>query len=328
MNIDMRQWWVVPGPDGGKVELRQVDRPPIGPSEALVKIAAAGVNRGELIGRRNGSKRTPPPPPYPSGIEFAGKIVEAGGEVRNWSKGQRVMGRGGACHATYAVVDARQLMPVPESMDDALAASIPNVFVTAHDAIVTNARLCPAERVLITAGSSGVGAAAVQIARYLGAAEIVATTRDAAKSDRLKALGATVVLDTSIDSWPTRLREETGAVNVVIDQVGGRLFPDLLQSLDVQGRYLSVGRNDGPTAAINLDLLALNRLHLIGATFRTRSKEEALACSERFVEDLLPAFDQGKLAPVLDRSFPFAELPAAHAYMETDRQVGKIVLTA
>ena len=323
----MQQWWVVPGPDGAEVELRDVEVPEPGPGQVLVRVAGAGVNRGELIAGRAVRTDNPKARSFPSGIELSGVIEAIGADVTGWSPGDRVMARGTACHADLAVIEAGALLRTPSGLSDADAAAIPNVFVTAHDALVTAAGVTAADTVLITAGASGVGTAAIQIARHLGATTL-ATTRSAAKAGQLEEIGADAVIDTSNDDWPALLRADHGRLSCVIDQVGGRLFPGLINSLRVLGRYVSVGRNDGPTSTIDLDLLARNRLTLIGVTFRTRSPEEALACSHRFADDLLPAFETGALKPVMDRTFPLDDLPAAHSYMRTDAQVGKIVLVS
>lgn len=322
----MRQWWVVPGRDGGELELRDVPVPEPGPGQVLVRMAGAGVNRGELLAMPMLRADDPRIRPGASGIELAGVIEALGPDVDGWAVGDRVMARGRACHAEAALVDAAALMASPPPLSDVEAAAIPNVFVTAHDAVVTAARLQPGEAVLVTAGSSGVGTAAIQMAAHLGAGAVLATTRSAAKADALRALGATAVIDTSADDWPFRVVQDHGPVAVVIDQVGGNLFPGLMGVMGLAARYVSVGRNDGTVSSIDLDLLARNRLTLIGVTFRTRSPEEALACSQRFAADLLPAFTTSQLRPVVDRTFPLDQLPAAHAYMARDTQVGKVLL--
>ncbi len=325
MTDSMLQWWVTPGPDGGVLEQRQVDVPRPGDGEVLVSMRGAGINRGELIGRPALRSDNPRAKAHTSGIEFSGEIVDLGPGMGSWSVGDRVMGRGSACHAEFIIVPVDALMTMPGHLTSAEAAAIPNVFVTAHDALVTAARTGAADRVLITAGSSGVGSAAIQIARYLGCQDVTATTRSIGKADALLQLGATSVLDTSDPEWVDSVTD--GGFDVVIDQVGGTLFPALVQTMAITGRYVSVGRNAGPSATIDLDALARKRLELIGVTFRTRTPAEALACSKRFADQLLPAFDNGQLAPVLDRAFPLAALPDAHEYMVSDTQIGKIVLT-
>jgi NADPH2:quinone reductase len=263
-----------------------------------------------------------------TGIEFAGEIVALSQGVSGWTTGDRIMARG-AGYAEYTVVSQRALMLIPDGMSWAEAAAIPNVFVTAHDAIVSNAALKLGESVLVTAGSSGVGTAAIQIARYLNAKPVVATTRSAAKGHALGALGAHEIIDTSQGGWVDAVLEATGqhGVDVIIDQVGGPMLADNIRVLAIKGRLVSVGRNAGQVGDCNLDEVARKRASIIGVTFRTRTAEEALACSERFAADMLNAFAIGALKPVLDRTFPFERIADAHAYMLSDAQIGKIVVT-
>lgn len=321
----MKQWWVVPGESEAVVELRDVEMPSPANHQVRVRMAGAGVNRGELIAGRQLRTDNPRARPSPAGIEVAGTIERLGAEVTGWAVGDRVMARATACYAELVVVDAAALMPVPSGLPDAEAAAIPNVFVTAHDAIVTAANVAATDTVLITAGSSGVGTAAIQIANHLGATT-VATTRSVGKADALTDLGADLVVDTTNPDWVATMIDQSGPVSCVIDQVGGDLFPQLMEAMGVGGRFVGVGRNAGSASEIDLDLLARNRLTLIGVTFRTRSREEALECSQRFAADLLPAFETGELRPVLDRTFPLEHLPAARAYMRSDTHFGKIVL--
>lgn len=321
-----KQWWVVPGPEGGKNELRRVDDRLPAASEVRVKIKASSVNRGELMSRALMVSTNPKVKPMPAGIEFAGLIDCIGANVDDWAEGDRVMARATACHAEYTLVEATALMKIPTGLSFESAAAIPNVFVTAHDAMVTQAEIQPQDSVLITAGSSGVGSAAIQIARHLGAKHIIATTRSSQKADRLKQLGATEVIDTTDPKWPEQVFDITTGINVVIDQVGGDLFADCLKTMAVRGRYVTVGRNAGSHSNLNLDLVAKQRLSLIGVTFRTRTKHEALACSTSFARDLLPAFDSGILKPVVDKTFALDELELAHRYMQSNQQIGKIVL--
>ena len=326
LDSEMLQWWTVPGDDGGVLELRRVSVPVPAAGEVLVKVASAGVNRGELIARPALQSANPTARARPSGIECAGTVAGLGDGV-DLAEGDRVMARGVACHAEYALIDAAAVMVVPDAMPLVEAGAVPNVFVTAHDAIVTNAQLEDGETVLISAGSSGVGTAAIQIAGWMGAQHVIATTRRVDKADRLRALGADDVIDTSKDDWEAVFRKRyPQGVDVVIDQVGGAMFPALARSMAVAGRYVGVGRNAGSQTEIDLDLLARNRLHLIGVTFRSRTPAEALACSRSFAEAMLPAFSNGELRPVLDRAFPLDQLRAAHEYMASDQQFGKIVL--
>ncbi len=324
--MSFKQWWVVPGPKGGKIELRSVEHQLPEGNQVRVRIKAAGINRGELISRPLLVSSNPRAKATPSGVEFAGLIDSLGAEVSGWSKGDRVMARASACHAEFTLVDAAALMKVPADLTLEAAAAIPNVYVTAHNAMMTEAALQANESILITAGSSAVGCAAIQIAQYLGAKHIIATTRSNRKTASLKQLGATEVICTTDANWPVTVKEITGGINVVIDQVGGELFADCLNTMAIKGRFISVGRNAGRDAKLNLDLLARQQLALIGVTFRTRTQSEALACSTRFAQDLLPAFDAGLLQPVVDKTFTLEDLSQAHRYMQSDQQIGKIVL--
>ena len=249
------------------------------------------------------------------------EIAGLGDGVSGWKQGDRVMGRAAGSYAEYVVTPERSLMQIPEGMSWAEAAAIPNVFVTAHDALVTNAAVAPGEAVVVTAGSSGVGTAAIQIARHIGATPVLATTRSPAKAAALRALGAHDVVDAREAGWVDAVLRATAGrgVDVIIDHVGGPMLADNIRVLALKGRLVSVGRNAGRVGDCDLDEVARKRASIIGVTFRTRTPEESLACSE--------AFAKGTLKPALDRTFPFERLADAHAYMLSDAQVGKIVLT-
>jgi NADPH:quinone reductase-like Zn-dependent oxidoreductase len=239
------------------------------------------------------------------------------------------MGRGMGAYAEFIAVNTAGLMRIPGELPWAEAAAIPNVFVTAHDAIATAARLQPGETVLVTAASSGVGTAAMQLARFLGASKVFATTRSSAKADRLSTLGADEVFLVGTNGWVERVNELTDAngVDVIIDSVGGPMLAENMQALAIQGRLISVGRNGGGRGECDMEQLAFKRARLIGVTFRTRSPQEAFLCGERFAHDCLHGFANGELHAVVDRTFPFGQLAEAHRYMFADSQLGKIVLT-
>ncbi|HKV53570.1 MAG TPA: zinc-binding dehydrogenase [Candidatus Binataceae bacterium] len=324
----MKAIFAVPGPDGGVFEYREIAAPSPGDGEVLVAIRASGTNRGELIQQPLLRSSNPALRPMRAGIEFAGEIAATGKGVSGWHEGDRVMGRGTGCYAEYAVVGERPLMRMPDRMSFAEAAAIPNVFVTAHDAIVTAAVVRAGESLMVTAGSSGVGTAALQIARFIKAGPVIATTRSAAKVDALRGLGADVVAYVSSPRWTEEVMSATAkhGVDAIIDQVGGPMLADNIAVIAIKGRLVSVGRNAGRVGQCDLDEVARKRASIIGVTFRTRSAEEALQCSERFVADMLGAFSDGSLKPVLDRTFPFDRIADAHAYMLSDAQIGKIVL--
>ena len=329
MTQTMKALFVVPGPAGGVNEFREMPVPTPGPGEVLVAVRAAGTNRGELLTRPLLRSDNPAARAMRTGIECAGEIVTLGDGVNGWQSGDRIMARGAGTYAEYVVVHQRALMRVPEGMAWAEAAAIPNVFVTAYDALVSNAAVTPGESVMVTAGSSGVGTAAIQIARALSAQPVLATTRTGAKGGALRALGAHDIIDTSKAGWSEAVLTATDqrGVDVIIDQVGGPMLAGNIRVLALKGRLVSVGRNAGRVGECDLDEVARKRASIIGVTFRTRTPEEALVCSERFAAHLLDAFATGALKPVLDRTFPLERIADAHAYMLSDAQIGKIVVT-
>jgi NADPH:quinone reductase-like Zn-dependent oxidoreductase len=310
-------------------ELREAPVPAPGAGQVLVGVRAAGTNRGELIRGAQLRSGGPAASPARSGGEFAGEIVALGDGVSGWTRGDRVMGRSPGSYAPYVLAPVRALMRIPTGMPWAEAAAVPNVFVTAHDALVTNGAAAPGESVMVTAGPSGVGTAAIQIARHIGASPVLATTRSPAKAAALRALGAHEVVDTRDAGWVDAVLQATGGrgVDVIIDHVGGPMLADNIRVLALKARLVSVGRNAGRVGDCDLDEVARKRARIIGVTFRTRTPEESLQCSERFAAHLLDAVATGALKPVLDRTFAFERLADAHAYMLSDRQTGKIVLT-
>lgn len=328
MSQTMQAWFAVPGPEGAVFELRETPVPEPGPGQLVVAVRGAGVNRGELI-RGAALRPGPAAAPARAGGEFAGEIVAIGEGVSGWQRGDRVMGRAAGSYAERVTASPRALMRIPDGMSWAEAAAIPNVFVTAHDALVTNGKLRPGESVMVTAGPSGVGTAAIQIARHLGAEPVLATTRTPAKAAALTALGAHEVVNTRDAAWVEAVMRATAdrGVDVVIDHVGGPMLADNVRVLALESRLVSVGRNAGRVGECDLDEIARKRASIIGVTFRTRTPEQSLACSERFIAHLLDAVIKGRLRPVLDRTFPFPRLTDAHKYMLSDAQTGKIVLT-
>jgi NADPH2:quinone reductase len=325
----MKAIFLVPGADGGVYEYREVPAPSPTGDQVLVKVRASGTNRGELLARPMFRSSNPALKPMPGGIEFAGEIAAVGPNATGWHIGERVMGRAPGSYAEFVALNPVHLMRIPESFSWAEAASIPNVFVTAHDALATAAEFKSGESVMITAAASGVGTAAIKLARFLGAQTVIATTRAAAKCTSLTQLGADLAIDLSKPAWVDQVMAATEkrGVDVIIDNVGGPMLADNIRALAIKGRLVSVGRNAGNVGECDLDQVAFKRASIIGVTFRTRSPQESLLCSERFATACLDGFRSGALKPVLDRTFPFDKIAEAHAYMLSDAQVGKIVLT-
>jgi NADPH:quinone reductase len=315
---------IVPGAEGGRLEIQELPRPVPGPGQVLVQVMAAGLNRGEI----NQVKRAVSGPPLPAGVEFAGVVAAASADVRGWREGDRVMGHGAGGQAEFVLAAPRALLPVPRALSWIQAAAFPNVFITAHDALVTNGEFRAGESVLVNAASSGIGLAAIQIAAQLGAKEIFATTRSAQKAARLSEFGATRALDMSKDDPLEAVKAATDGrgVDVIIDCIGGTVFEANLKCLAVKGRLVNVGRLGSTSAKIDLEALWLKRLKLIGVTFRTRTEEERLACVEACARDMLPLLQAQRIKLPVDRTFSMQQIVQAHEYMQSDRHFGKIVL--
>jgi NADPH:quinone reductase-like Zn-dependent oxidoreductase len=332
----MRAVMFLPRPDGADVEVMKVPDPVPKPGEVLVRVRAAGLNRGELQVRRQLRSGDP----QATGIEFAGEVIrvradppEGRDSAPRFACGDRVMGHWRGGQAELVSIDERLLVPIPDRLSWTEAGGWLNVFVTAHDAMVSNAAIKAGESVLVNAGSSGIGIAALQIARLKGAAPIIASSRSAAKLERLRQYGMQVPalapseLSGGSADHRTVLDATSGrGVDVLIDCVGGATIDANLRLMALRGRIVSVGRLGGNHGTIDLDYLALRRLRLLGVTFRTRTLEERIDCVQRCAADLLEPLARGQLQPVVDEVFPFDQVAAAHDAMLRDEHVGKIVL--
>lgn len=321
----MRAVRVIPNSAGGIVEMQDIPAPVAGADQVLIRVRAAGLNRGEI----NQARELRAGDPITAGVEFAGEVVGVGPGGSRWREGDRVMGHGRGCQAQYVLAHPLALMPIPENISWIEAAAFPNVFITAHDAVVTNGELKSGEAVLVNGASGGVALAAIQIASLLGAKPVIATSRSAAKLEKIAALGVDVVIDMSRQSQTTVVMEATNkhGVDLIIDTVGGTVFQENMKSLAIKGRLVHIARLGSATAEIDLAQLWLKRLKLIGVTFRTRSEQERLECIQACARDMLPFLGAGRIQLPIDRTFPMESIGEAHAYMKSEQHVGKIVLT-
>ena len=310
--------------------LREVPVPEPKPNEVLIKVAACGLNRADLImaaGRPHGSLGGAG---AIAGLEWAGEVAAVGTEVREFRPGDRVMCSGASGYAEYAVTDWGRVCPVPgAATSPAEAATLPIALQTMHDALVTNGRLAAGESILIQGASSGVGLMAIRIARLKGAGTVIATSRDAGRRARLAEFGADLALDPADPAWVERAREATGGkgVDLTIDQVSGELTNQTLQAAAVLGRIVNVGRLGGFTGEFDFDLHALKRIDYIGVTFRTRSVDEVRAVNAAMRADIWHAVEDGTLRLPIDRTYPLDQAAEAQAHMRANAHFGKIVLT-
>lgn len=319
---------VITRPGGPEVlEVQEVARPEPQGDEVRVQVRAAGINRADLLQRAGGYPAPLGAPGNIPGLEFAGVVEAVGPRVRQWQPGQRVMGlAGGGAQAEYILEPEGLLVEIPENLDFVQAAGIPEVFMTAHDALFTQAGLQMGERVLIHAAGSGVGTAAIQLAHATGAT-VYGTSRTVEKLERARPLGLDVGLsDQDFAAEVQRLTDGTG-VNVVLDFVGATYLQQNLEALATWGRIVFLATMGGTQANINLGMLMGKRASLKGVTLRTRTLEEKMAVTRRFAAHVLPLLANGKVKPIIERVYPLEQIGQAHAEMGENRNFGKLVVT-
>ncbi|PYS68989.1 MAG: NAD(P)H-quinone oxidoreductase, partial [Acidobacteria bacterium] len=264
------------------------------------------------------------------GIEFAGEVEEVGDEVREWKIGDRVFGiTGGGGQAEYITVPANHLARIPDRLDWAEAAAVPEVFMTAHDALFTQCGVTLGEHVLIHAAGSGVGTAAIQLVKAAGAFAY-GTSRTADKLERAKEFGLTssIVIDGDPAIFAEASKKWTGGagVNVVLDLVGAAYLKANLQSLATKGRLIFVGTTSGSQAEMDYSIAMHKRLRIMGTSLRIRSLEEKATATRLFAEQVVPVLASGAVRSVIDRIFPMEEVRAAHERIESNESFGKVVL--
>jgi NADPH:quinone reductase len=306
------------------IHLRDVPTPEPGEHQARVRVRAAGLNRADLLQRRG---HYPVPVGWPAdipGIEYAGEVESLGPQSTRWRIGDRVMGLvGGGAHAEMVVVHEEEAIAVPNGMSLRDAAAIPEAFLTAYDALVTRAHTNPGDRVLIHAVGSGVGTAATQVARRLGAGTVLGTSRTGSKLERARSYGLNIGINTASASF----RDQVGdPVHVILDVLGGSALADNLAILAPLGRLVLLGFLGSSTANLDLSPILRKRLTVVGTVMRTRSREERVELVEAFTKQMLSGFTDGSLNPVVGAVFPMSELAQAHEAMERDETFGKVVL--
>ena len=309
------------------LEIAEIPAPEPGPDEILVRNFATALNRADLLQRRG----LYPPPPGESailGLEFAGEVAGVGNSVEGYSIGDRVFGLvGGGAYAEFLAVNRGLVVAIPDHLSYDAAAAIPEAFYTAQEALFELGALRVGQTLLVHAGASGVGTAAIQLARFIGAT-VIATAGSAEKARMCEELGATRAVNYREEDFAEVVRDLSSGVgvDVVLDLVGAKYWDRNLESLRVGGRYLVIGLVGGSKVHVDLGTVLKRRLQILGSAMRGRSLEAKIVITARFVSELLPQFEAGALRPVLDRIFPLDEVRAAHGRMEANLNLGKIVL--
>lgn len=309
------------------LQFEDVPSPVIGAEDILVSVAATALNRADLLQRMGFY-----PDPFPStyeipGLEFAGTVSAVGDRVHLWSVGDRVMGIvSGGAYAEQLVLHERQALKVPDNVLLHDAAAIPEVFITAWDALVVQGGLTSGRWALVHAGASGVGTAAIQICKAIGARIIV--TCSTGKVNACRDLGADVVVDYTTQDFVEEVQRATNGngVSTVLDVIGGDYVERNVACLAIKGRIIQVGVMAGKPEPFNVGALLAKRASITGTVLRPRPLDEKIAITRRFAEEVLPLFDAEKLTPVIDRRYSFADIADAHTFMATNGNVGKIVV--
>ncbi|MCY3559128.1 MAG: NAD(P)H-quinone oxidoreductase [Chloroflexi bacterium] len=316
-----------PGKTAESLRLDEVPDPQPADEEVLLRVHATALNRADMM-QRMGS--------YPAqhgaseilGLELAGEVIEAGSKVRNLSVGDRVYGlSGGGGYAEMATLHESLAMPIPDELTYHEAASIPEVFFTANTAVRTLGETLPGERILIHAGGSGVGIAAIQIARLIGA-EVWITAGSEEKCERARELGADLTINYREQDFAEVVAERTGGqgVDVILDVIGRDYWDANLRALGHAGRLVLVGLMGGAVAETNLGVILSKRLQIFGTVMRSRPLIDRAAITRDYQLHLEPAIVNGDMRPVIDRVFPLSKAAEAHQYMAENRNFGKILL--
>lgn len=315
-------------PGGPEVlEIGDVPQPQPAGNELLVRVRAAGLNRADVL-QRQGSY--PPPPGVPAdmpGLEFAGEVAAVGGDVQGFQPGDRVFGLvSGAAQAEYVLTHEAMAVRTPQRLTDIEAAAVPEAYITAHDALVTQAGLQRGERVLIHAIGSGVGIAALQIAKSLDCS-VAGTSRSSVKLDRAKGLGLDVGIDSSVGGFADAVLAATDGhgIDVIIDFLGGPHFEENVMAAAPRGRIVLVSAMSGADARLPITAVMHKRLRIYGTVLRSRSLPEKIAATRSLERDVVPLLASGAIKVSIDKVFRLQEAAAAHRYLEENRNFGKIV---
>src|SRR5215217_448426 len=314
------------------LEIQNVPTPQPGPNEVLVRVRSTAVNRADLLQRLG---RYPAPPGVPQnipGLEFAGEVAELGTNAHRWQKADRVMGIvGGGAYAEFVAAHQDTVVAVPSNLEWSDAGAVPEVFITAHDAL-QQARFKAGENVLVHAVGSGVGLAATQLVKALGG-RAFGTSRTPDKIERAKPFGLesgyAVPEPSALTGLSAFAQSVTGGggFEVVLDLNGGPYFAASLEAMALRGRLILIGGVAGGKTEVDLYQILGKRLHIIGTVLRARSLEEKIAITGAFAREVVPLLAQGTIQPVIDSVFPLEQIQDAHRRLESNETFGKVVLT-
>jgi NADPH2:quinone reductase len=310
-------------------EITEVAKPSAKGTQVLVRVRACGLNRADLGMTKGHAHGSAGGAGTVLGMEWAGEIAEVGPDARGVKVGDRVMGSGSAAFAEYTLADHGRLFGTPSNMNFEEACTLPVALTTMHNAVATNGALQAGQTVLIQGASSGVGLMALQIAKLKGASLVIGSSTDAVRRGRLKEFGADLAVDSSDPGWVDSVLQATSGegVDLIVDQVSGKVASQNLKATKIKGRIVNVGRLGGTHADFNFDLHAARRINYIGVTFRTRTIPEIREIFDEVRKDIWPAVESRKLQLPIDKVFAFDDIGKAFEHMEANRHLGKIVVT-
>jgi putative PIG3 family NAD(P)H quinone oxidoreductase len=313
------------GPEALVAEERPVPVP--GPTEVLVRVRAAGVNRPDVMQRKG---QYPPPPGAPDipGLEVAGDVVAVGGNVTRWKTGDKICALvSGGGYAEYCVTDEATALPVPKGFSYVEAAALPETFMTVWHNVFERGALKSGETFLVHGGSSGIGTTAIMLAKAFGAT-VIATAGSPEKCEACRKLGADVAIDYNKEDFVAVTKEATGknGANLILDMIGGDYVDRNFEAAAVEGRIVQIATQKGTKVTADLRRLMLKRLTLTGSTLRARPVADKAAIARALEAKVWPLLEAGKVRPVIDSTYPLAKAADAHARMETSLHIGKIML--
>lgn len=309
--------------------IADVPKPTPRGAQVLVRVRACALNRADTGMRKGHAHGSAGGAGTVLGMEWAGEVAELGPDARGARIGDRIMGSGAAAFAEYTLADHGRLFQAPSNMNFEEMATLPVALATMHNAVVTVGGLQSGQAVLIQGASSGVGLMAMQIAKLKGARVVIGSSSDSYRRGRLNEFGADLAIDSGDPGWVDQVLKATGGegVDLIVDQVSGKVANQNLAATRIKGRIVNVGRLGGTHADFNFDLHAARRIDYVGVTFRTRTIEEIRDIFDEVKKDLWPAVESRKLRLPIDKVFAFDDLDKAFEHMEANRHLGKIVVT-